>query len=628
MQNPFEILPNLGTVNQSFKEYQHPLEPQTKEIIEEESDKTNLSIFYWLAVIASLVLVFKLLDLQIAQGAKHQYLAEGNRLRSRNIPAPRGAIYDRQGQILAKNIASFNLEIYPADLPKDKTEREKIYQEVEKYSQIPIEELRNQVEAKGLFSLDPIVLWENIPRDEALLLEIRYKDYSGVVVNKQPVREYKNIAGLAHILGYVGKITQEELDQQPGYKISDQYGKTGVELIYEKNLRGQDGKEQVEVDALGRLQRILATQRVNPGNNLFITLDLGLQEKMAQALSAMAGKLGDKKAVAIAQNPQNGEILGLVNIPSYNNNIFQQANLDQEYQKLLANPAKPLLNRAVSGTYPSGSTIKPFIASAGLQERVISANTTINDPGEIRLGEWVFPDWKNHGLVDVKKAIAESCNVFFYAVGGGWEKIKGLGVNKINDYLQKFGFGAQTGLDLPAEAEGLIPTPEWKKKSKKESWYIGDTYHLAIGQGDFLVTPLQMVNAVSAIANGGQLLQPRLFYQETDNTGKLIKEAQTQTIREKFIGSYELMIVRQGMRQTVEAGSARSLADLPVAVAGKTGTAQFGSGEETHAWFTAFAPYDNPQIALVVLIEAGGEGSSQAVPVAKEILQYYFTKGE
>lgn len=626
MPNPFNNFQNLGTLRENFEEYEPSLGDDRRQNVEQENDKPNLTWYYLIYYLLGIILIFKLLDLQISQGSLNQYLAEGNRIRTRDIVASRGNIYDANNNILAKNIASFNLEILPADLPQDKVERNKIYQEIEKNTGIVLDTIEKKIEEKGLFSLDPVILQENIPRDEALLLEIRFKDFTGVIIDKRSVRQYQQVLGLSHILGYIGKISQEELDKNINYQISDYLGKSGLELIYEKDLRGENGKEQIEVNSLGRIQRILATKQPNPGNNLFLTIDFNLQEKMAEYLKIASDKLGGKEAVAIAQNPQTGGILGLVNIPSYDNNIFSQPNMMEEYQKLLDNSSKPMINRAISGVYPSGSTIKPIIAAAGLQEKVISVNTTINDPGEIKIGDWSFPDWKNHGLVDVKKAIAESCDVFFYAVGGGWDKISGLGVKRIDEYLEKFGFGEKSNIDLPGEGSGLVPSPEWKKRVKKESWYIGDTYHLSIGQGDLLVTPLQLINAISMIANGGKLYQPYLLLKETDSNGKLIKEFFPKIIRDNVIGSFELSVVRQGMRQAVESGSARSLQDLPIQSAGKTGTAQFGNNKETHSWFVSFAPYENPQISLLVLIEGGGEGNETALPVAKEILNYYFAR--
>lgn len=625
--DPFNIFSNLGTLHSSNNQYEYLPETEEGEALEYDEVKPNFLFLHFLVYFIALLLIFRLLDLQITKGSENQYLAEGNRIRSRDISAPRGNIYDRNMDILAKNMATFSLEIYPADLPKNKEQRQKIYAQIEENSQISQEEIKKLIEKKGLYSLESIVLKDNLAREEALLAQVKYQDLSGVIINAKPVRQYQSVPGLSHILGYIGKISLQELKNNPNYKLTDNFGKSGLELIYENKLKGQDGQEQVEVDSLGKIQRTLASRQPQPGNNLILTLDFDLQKKIAEVLSQMSSSLGNKPATAVALNPQNGQILALVNTPSYDNNIFSGQDIAKQYEKVISDKSNPFLNRAISGLYPSGSTIKPVIAAAGLEEGIITEKTTINDPGEIHIGEWVFPDWKNHGLTDVKKAIAESCNTFFYAVGGGWDKIKGLGINKLAEYLQKFAFGQTTGIDLPAEAKGLVPTPQWKKKNKKEAWYIGDTYHLSIGQGDLLVTPLQLANAIAVIANGGKLLVPQLFLQETDQNNKILKEFQEKVISQDFISTKNLQIVRQGMRQTVESGSARQLNDLPVTVAGKTGTAQSENNlQKTHAWFVSFAPYDNPQIVLVVLIEEGGAGNETALPVAKEILQYYFSR--
>lgn len=626
--NPFENFSRHGKVKSNLEEYQHPQDEKVKDVLEEPIEKPNFLLIYVFSVFLVLILIFRLLDLQIAQGAKQEYLAEGNRLRNRDIQASRGNIYDCNNQIIAKNVAGFNLELYPADLPKDKNEREKIYKLVEEFSNIKSDELRNKIDDIGLFSLEPIVLKENISRDEALLLEVRYKDISGIVIAKHPEREYKVLPGLAHILGYVGKVNEKELNSDSDLKLTSIIGKSGLEQVYDKDIRGTDGKEQVEVDSYGQIQRILATLEPVPGNNLYLTINMALQEKTAQILEVKTKETNTQKGVVIAINPQNGSVLALVNIPSYDNNIFSSTQRNQKYQELLDDKNQPMLNRAIAGIYPSGSVIKPVVASAGLQENVISADTTIYAPKEITIGEWVFPDWKEHGYVNVRKAIAVSSNVFFYAVGGGYDKISGLGLNRLRNYFDKFGYGNPTGIDLPGEASGLIPDESWKKKIKGEPWYQGDTYHLAIGQGDFLTTPLQMLNAVSSIANNGKLYQPHLLDKETDSQGKLVKNYQSKVIRENFIDPANLQIVREGMRLAVTEGSARQLNDLPVTSAGKTGTAQTPEGNTTHAWFTAFAPYENPQIAIIILIEYGGEGNVVAEPVAKEILQYYFDENK
>ena len=624
--NPFENFQDLGKLSLTNEDYQFQGEENKKDVLEENIERPSFFLIYMIAVAVSFVFLFKLIDLQIVQASKYQYMAEGNRIRTRDIVAPRGIIYDSSGQVLAQNNASFNLEIYPADLPQNKIDRENVYSKIDEVSQISIDEIAKKIEAQGLFSIESVVLKENIGRDEALLLKIKYQDVLGVSVISRPTRQYQMVPGLSHFLGYIGKINDKELKDDPLYQMNDYIGKTGLELTYENDLKGLNGKEQMEVDSRGKVQRQLASIDPKPGNNLYLGINLDLQKEMATNLSDMMSQSKVGSGVALAMNPQNGAILGMVSLPSYDNNLFSTGISSVNYQTLLSDPNKPLINRIISGLYPSGSTIKPFMAAAALQEGTITKNTSIETPPEITISEWKFPDWKHHtGITNVTRAIAESNDIFFYAVSGGYDKIKGLGVEKAKKYLNLFGFGKPTGIDLDGEGSGLVPDPAWKKKVKNESWYLGDTYHLGIGQGDFLSTPLQLLNATSAIANGGELLKPHLAVKETDITGKTVEEFGKEIIRSNFISQNNINIVREGMRGTVTGGSARSLGDLPVEVAAKTGTAQFGTGDATHSWLTAFAPYNNPQIAIVVLIEGGSEeNSSTATPVVKKILQWYF----
>lgn len=606
-------------------EYEHFNKDATGgEIFQEK--KKSLWLPYLFCFLVFGVLLAQLLRLQIAQGSFNRDLAEGNRIRIREISAPRGLVYDSQGTILAKNKASFNLEVYPLDFPKKAEEKKEIYQKLAEITQIPEDEIKEKVTKKGFSTYDPIVLKENIDRDTAMILEYKTINLPGVVIAKKPIREYLSISGLGPVIGYVSKITDKDLKEHLDYKPSYEIGREGLESFYEKYLRGNPGILEVEVDSHGRQQRQLSMTNPSPGENLILSLEADLEAKMAQVLAEEVHATDSPGGVAIALNPQNGQILGLASYPTFDNNIFTSNNIDEEYSKLVNDPSKPMFNRAISGTYPSGSIIKPVIASAGLQEGIITENTTINDPGEIKVGNWTYPDWKIHGLVDVRKALAVSCNVFFYAVAGGWDKIKGLGIEKLDNYLLKFGFQEKTGIDLPGEAQGNVPSPGWKEKNKKEMWYLGDTYHLGIGQGDFLITPLQMAMATAAVANGGELLRPQIVNKITDKDGQTVQDFQKDVKRANFIDSSNLQIVREGMRQAVTSGSATRLDSLPVPVGAKTGTAQFGSEGKTHAWMTAFAPYNNPQIAVVVLIEEGGEGYATAGPVVYDILNWYFSR--
>lgn len=617
----------MGRIELDNEDYQHLSESEHEPL---EGDKTSrnyfvLKVFLFLVFI---LLATKLIFLQITHGGSWQLLAEGNRIRSRDIKAPRGQIVDKDGKVLAANQPSYELEIYPADLPRKKEEREDIYAKLEPVIGISKDEIRQKIEGENFYSKESITLQENIERDKAMLYEIKLLNMPGVYIAASPIRKYDSLAGLSHFLGYVGKVSQNELDNNHKLKMNDMVGKLGLERVYNQYLMGQDGKNQIEVDSKGRLQRNLATISPIPGDTVQLYLDSPLQAKMAQALSDGIVSQGKNAGVAIAINPQNGGILGMVSYPYFDNNLLSGGINQDEYNKLIQDPNKPLFNRVISGVYPSGSTIKPVIATAGLQEGIITDKTTINDPGVINIGQWAFPDWKNHGLVNIYKAIAESCNIFFYSLGGGWGPIKGLGIEKLDQYLDKFGFGKKTGVDLSGEVTGLVPTPQWKENVKKEPWYQGDSYHLAIGQGDFLVTPLQLINSVVTIANGGQLLKPQLVSEIKDPYGRLVKKYDKEIVVDRVASEENINIVREGMRQTVASstGSGRNLSDLPVPVAAKTGTAQFGSGDKTHAWFVSFAPYDNPQIALLVLVEDGGEGYASAEPIAKDILQYYFSR--
>ncbi|MFA6492702.1 MAG: penicillin-binding protein 2 [Patescibacteria group bacterium] len=613
---------NLRT---NILEYEHFDKDATGgEIFQEK--KKSLWFPYLFCFLAFGVLLAQLLRLQIAQGSFNKNLAEGNRTRIREVSAPRGLIYDSGGKILAQNKASFNLEIYPLDFPKKTEERAEIYQKLSSITQIPEDEIKDKVTQKGFLSYEPIILKENIDRDTAMILEYKTINLPGVIIAKKPIREYSTIAGLGPIIGYISKVTEKDLKENLSYKLSYEIGRDGLESFYEKYLRGNPGLLEIEVDSHGRQQRQLSSTSPLPGNNLTLSVDAELEEKMMETLSAEVKSVESPGGSAIAINPKTGQILGMVSYPTFDNNIFTSRDINEEYAKLISDPSKPMFNRAISGTYPSGSIIKPIVAAVGLQEGIITERTTINDPGEIKVGSWVYPDWKNHGLVDIRKAIAESCNVFFYSIAGGWDKIKGLGVEKLDDYLVKFGFQDKTGIDLPSEAKGNVPSPQWKEKTKKEMWYLGDTYHLGIGQGDFLITPLEMAVATSAIVNGGELLKPQIVSKITDQNGQVVKDFKKEVKADKLIDDANLQVVREGMRQAVTGGSAQRLNSLPVAAAAKTGTAQFGVEGKTHAWMTAFAPYNDPQIVIVTLVEEGGEGYAAAGPVVYDILNWYFSR--
>lgn len=609
-------------------------------------------------IIVILLFVFSILGirlfwLQIIKGNSYRAMAEGNRIRVESIDPKRGIIYSSNMTPLVQNEANFVLYLTPIDLPKDSLAKDGVVRDLalilsglpntslssnksnELINDSPyffeIKQKLDKIKYGSLESYRPLFIMDNLDYDSAMKLYLEAQRMPGVSLTIKMRRKYlssqENLLSLSHLTGYIGKISEKELEIfGDEYSQIDYLGKSGLEYFYENEIKGIKGKNFIEVDALGREKKIVSQTLAEDGHNLLLSLNLELQKKSEEILKKYLAENNMKRASIVALNPQNGEVLALISWPSFDNNIFSRGISQSDYSNLSNNPDRPLFNRAVSGNFPSGSTLKPTIAAMALQEKIITENTTVNSSGGIRVGAWFFPDWKagGHGVTNVKKAIAESVNTFFYYIGGGYDKFIGLGIDKIVEYLNYFGLGQQSGLDLPQEAKGFIPTPDWKKENRGESWYIGNTYHVSIGQGDILTTPLQVANFTAFFANWGKLYRPHLVSKILDKDDKVIREIPAEVIRDGFISQDNIRIVREGMRQTIEAGSARRLNALPVQVAGKTGTAQWNSKKAPHAWFTSFAPYENPEIVLTVLVEEGKEGSGIATSIANDILRWYF----
>lgn len=563
------------------------------------------------------LLVWRLIDLQIVNGATYRDRAERNRVRRVVRPAPRGVIIDRWGVPLTKNEPAFLLMLRPEAWERAGLTTPTVVSRLVATAGLDptaIESALNDLDRDGTTTIRG-----GLTKEQAIAVERTVTDIPGLDVTAAAARTYPLGAAASHLLGYLGRPTDDELAR--GYATTDTLGRSGLEAIYEDALKGQNGVEEVERDSTNRTQRIIATIDPTPGQDLPTTIDAALQQQLADALDASVRQSHAPGGAAVALDPRTGEILALVSTPGFDPTALSKGLSSNAYRALATDQRKPLFNRAVSGEYPSGSTIKPFIAAAALAERVISSATTVRSSGGLRVGHWFFPDWKpgGHGLVDVRQAIAESVNTFFYTIGGGFEDFPGLGLERMTAYARRFGFGHRLGVDLPAEAAGFLPSKEWKERTVGERWYIGDTYHFAIGQGDLLVTPLQLAVGTAAIANGGTVYRPHLTRQ-SDRTS-----FEPEPLASGVVADRALTTVRQGMRQAVTEGSARSLNDLPVPAAGKTGTAQVGGSGATHAWFTAFAPYDDPRIVVTVLVERGGEGHAAALPVARAALLWYLT---
>lgn len=586
----------------------------------------RLRTFAFVAALVAAAFALRLIQLQLVQGASYRNQAENNRVKREVLLAPRGIITDRFNEPLTTNEPAFYVTLTPNELPAEPNRREQLLDAISRELSLPrasLDDQLRQLDAHGRRVLDA-----DITHDQVIRLLTRFSRTPGVLVSLGGRRNYPLGAAAAHLIGYTSQPTSAEV--RAGTPTIDSVGRAGLESQYQTTLAGGNGVREIERDSANREQRVIATERPTPGKNITLTIHAELQARLYDALNRMVKQARSTGGAAVALDPRNGEILALVSVPGFDPNALTGGLTPEAYGALVADPHLPLFNRAVAGEFPSGSTIKPFVAATALEEKIISAQTRILSTGGMTVGQWFFPDWKpgGHGSVNVTEAIAESVNTFFYAIGGGADSFRGLGIDRMTAGVRRFGFGRRTQVDLPSEKSGFLPSKDWKERTKGERWYIGDTYHFAIGQGDLLVTPLQMANGVAAIANGGTLYRPRLVQAVSDAGQTVIQTVAPEVLERNVASGRTLATVRQGMREAVVSGSARALAHVPVPTAGKTGTAEFGHEGKTHSWFAAFAPYDQPTIALAVIVEGGGEGHQAALPVAQTVLSWYFTRSQ
>lgn len=591
--------------------------------------KKLLWVLYACFVLFMCVFLGKTFYLQVFAGQELHQRAQENTIRSKPLDSDRGVIYDRFGKQLAFNRPSFDLVCDKRDVPADRVAKENLLQEISQSLGISFEDLK---EGFDKTTNPKFLVAQHLPHEHLIILETKIQELQGCEIEKNTIREYAQDSSLAHVLGYTAKISPEELQQHPDYAITDQIGKTGIEKAYEADLRGIPGRKLIEKDALGRVVKDKGEMRSESGNSVVLWLDLELQQKMRESLEQTLQRIGAKKGVGIALDPQTGGVLSLVSIPGFDNNLFARGISHAQYEEIVSDPLNPLFNRAIAGVYPTGSTIKPLVATAALQEGVIDPEKKILANGYIEVPNaynpeivYRFPDWKDHGLVNMREALAVSSNIYFYTIGGGFEDQEGLGPSRIKEYLTRFGWGAQTGIDLPGETKGLVPDPEWKKQAKGEGWWDGDTYLFSIGQGNVLATPLQVASSFVPLANGGVLYKPQMVKEIVETKKSLPPVA----VRQDMIAKENLEVVRDGMRQAVKWGSSVLLNSLSVSSAAKTGTAQTGKKDEEgrdylYSWVVVFAPYENPEILLTVMVEDAKEGSLAVLPVAKEVLEWYF----
>ena len=591
------------------------------------------------------ILSIQLVRMQILQHDEYEVRAESNRLRTiPEIPA-RGLIYDRYGEQLVENLPIFSAAVIPADVPEDQFLT--VVAGLADITNVPPEEIALSIlEAQD--SADPftaVVIKPDLDEETAFLLRERVPELPGVQVLVESIRSYPYDSLISHLLGFVGRIDEGEYAdlRSGGYLINDRLGKAGVEYVYEAMLRGSPGYRQVEIDAAGQEIKQIGRNDPRPAGNLVLTLDLDLQRQVERYL--LEAKGNSLNAVAVVMDVNTGGILSMVSLPSYDNNLLTDPVDQSALPALYENLAKPMVNHAISEVYPPGSTFKQITGTAALQEGVASPDTTITSRGLITVEDeydpnrtWVMRDWAALGTMDFYRGLAMSSDVYFYYLSGGYfqggeELFEGLGVERLSAYAREYGLGSLTGIDLPGEAAGLVPDPAWKEATFGESavWTLGDTYNFGIGQGFLTVTPMQLLVAVAAIANGGDVLVPHTLERVVDEQGNVLQQMSREVSHTLNISQRNLGIMQEALRQAADYGPARTGASRFVTIAGKTGTAEFGQPladgtyPNSHAWYTAYAPFDDPEIAVVVFLEQG-VGSTNAGPVAKQIFDYYFDR--
>lgn len=617
------------------------------------SPRRRLRAVAFLLVVAFAALAARLYDLQIVQGAYYRELAEQNRLMRLPVAAERGVIYDRYGTLLARNAPGFAVKVLPADLPRSR--QEEVARRLAELLGMPADEVAMKIDAgRRRTPYEEVAITATpVAREVALLVEERKAELPGVRVQSERVRHYVEGALYAPILGYTGAIIEDELVElrAAGYLPDDRVGRAGIERVYERYLRGTYGVREVERDAAQREIRVLAEKPPLPGANLVLTIDGRLQHLIAAELGKGIAENKMQAGVGIAINPQNGEVLALVSIPAYDDNAFIRGITAQEMRELNADPGRPLVNKGIADMYPPGSTFKIATGLAALNEGVANRRTVVNvSSAVLTVGGWNYYDWQAHGPLDFVGGFAHSSDIYFYTLGGGnpYTGQRGVGPEKIAEYARMLGFGRPTGIDIPGEVGGIIPDPGWKLAEFGEPWTIGNTYHMAIGQGFVAVTPLQLLVAYSAIANGGTVYRPHVLKEVVAADGRVVQRVAPEALRTLDVDPAHLRLLRESARRVVTVGHAW-MPGLKIPIAGKTGTAEFGQGDRLdavgrrvlayHNWFVSWLPkQDTPdptaEIAMVIFAYNTSAGcradfcANPAISISQRVLEAYHTMGE
>lgn len=567
------------------------------------------------SVLVIAVLIGRAAYLQIYQGEYYAGLADGNRIRIVPAMAPRGTFYDRNGELLVTNRPGFSVSLLPLTAPIS----DDVIERLSSLLKVPAEDIKKKI--AGHSGFDPIRIKTDVTPDIVSIIEEQKSSYPGVVIEVTPIRDYILKQEGAHTFGYVSEINDTELEKMKdqGYKSGDIIGKFGLEKVYDKELRGENGGQQVEVDVSGKPVQILGRKEPVPGDDLELTIDIKLQQAAEKAVDDQLTQIGAHAAAAVVMNPQTGEILAMVSRPAFDPNLFAHGISSKDWNQLNNNPYHPMDNKTITGEYPPGSTFKIVTGTAALTEGVVTPDEQIFDSGH----HWIIPkgnaDGEALGWLNFRTALAHSDNVYFYEMGNR------LGIDRLEKYARMFGLGQKTGIDLPYEATGLVANRRYKEKNFDDGeWYLSETFDAAIGQGFNLVTPLQAAMVMGEIAADGKRYKPHVVNRILAPDGSVVKEFQPELLSQLDVPEEDIKLVQDGLHDVTKYGTAASsFRGFTVDIAGKTGTAENSQGRD-HGWFVAYGPFDNPNIVVAVIVENGGYGSQSAVPIGRKILEAAF----
>ena len=568
-----------------------------------------------ISVLVIAVLIGRAAYLQIYQGEYYAGLADGNRIRIVPSMAPRGTFYDRNGELLVTNRPGFSVSLLPLTAPIS----DDVIARLSDLLKVPTDEIKTKI--AGHSGFNPIRIKTDVTPDIVSIIEEQKSQYPGVVIEVTPIRDYILKQEGAHTFGYVSEINDTELEKMKdeGYKSGDIIGKFGIEKIYDKELRGENGGQQVEVDVSGKPVQILGRKEPVPGDDLELTIDIKLQQAAEKAVDEQLTQIGAHAAAAVVMNPQTGEILAMVSRPAFDPNLFAHGISSKDWNQLNNNPYHPMDNKTITGEYPPGSTFKIVTGTAALTEGVVTPDEQIFDSGH----HWIIPkgnaDGEALGWLNFRSALAHSDNVYFYEMGNR------LGIDRLDKYARMFGLGAKTGIDLPYEASGLVANRRYKEKNFDDGeWYLSETFDAAIGQGFNLVTPLQAAMVMGEIAADGKRYKPHVVNRIIAPDGSVVKDFQPELLSQLDVPEEDIKLVQDGLHDVTKYGTAASsFRGFTVDIAGKTGTAENSQGRD-HGWFVAYGPFDNPNVVVAVIVENGGYGSQSAVPIGRKILEAAF----